>query len=332
MGRRKTCCQNKDGRTITVLAESNEQQQQQIITLPKDSSCSTMKNILDLPQELLEECLSFLGPGNYLFVADVCRSFRDAYAAAALSYAYARPTQTDLGEIVASVPRVQMALREWERAALTNRNNIKLKWRGRKVMIWKAIVECAAWKGNLSVLAWAKENENCNWNTPTTSGACGEAARGGNLQVLQWLRFVGRCRWGSWDDETCKNAAAGGHLRVLQWAHRNGCPWFEQTCSWAARHGHLEILQWARRNGCPWTSWTCAYAAEAGQFELLKWAHENGCPWDVHTCARAAKGGHLHILKWARQHDCPWDKRTSYSATRNGHWDVLQWAHENGCP
>lgn len=285
------------------------------------------KNLLSLPSDLLGECLSYLGPGNFLYVAGVCRTFRDVY----ISLGHERPTETGLCEIVASVPRVQMALEELE---TSDGHPTTIKWRGRKVLMWKAIIEYAAWQGNLVVLSWAREKyKDSYWKIPAmTNGACGEAARGGHLEVLQWLHEMGHCRWDSWDDATCKNAAAAGHLEVLQWAHRNGCPWYEQTCSWAAKHGHLEILQFARRNGCPWTSWTCAYAAEGGHWELLRWAHRNGCPWDSFTCARAAKGGHLKILKWARQNHCPWDKRTSLCAAQSGHSDVLRWALDNGCP
>jgi len=287
----------------------------------KDDSMS----LVNLPNDMLGECLSYLGPGNYLFVAGVCRSFRDTY----VSLGYPKQNETGLNEIVASVSRFKMVLKEWETFGC---RPIKIIWRGRKVMARKVMIEYAAWKGNLSVLSWAKENEGCNWDTPTTSGACGEAARGGHLEVLRWLRKEGGCRWDSWHDETCKNAAAGGHLEVLKWAYLNGCPCYEQTCSFAAKYGHLETLKWARKNGCPWSSWTCAYAAEGGYLELLKWSHQNGCPWDEFTCARAAKGGHLKILKWARQNNCPWDKRTSSSAMRNGHLEVLKWALDNGCP
>jgi hypothetical protein len=65
---------------------------------------------------------------------------------------------------------------------------------------------------------------------------CECAAERGHLEVLKWAR-ENDCPWGT---STCAYAAGHGHLEVLKWARENGCPWGESTRRLAAEKGYVE--------------------------------------------------------------------------------------------
>ena len=70
---------------------------------------------------------------------------------------------------------------------------------------------CAASKGHLALLQWARAQQ-CPWDEDTCSYA---AAMNGLLELLKWART-----------KVGINTAASGHLELLKWtraAHK--CPW-----------------------------------------------------------------------------------------------------------
>ena len=280
--------------------------------------------LTNLPDAILIQCISFIGTGNFLFVAGVCRSFRTIYTTFLEQQDPPKPKTTTMTETVSSIPRLQLVM---------NERHIKIQgsWRSNEVDFITAVLGCAIFNGNLDVLvrvmtktvrAWIRLHRHIHF--------CNVAAKGGQLKVLQWLRSEagGKFRW---DSDTCKIAAENGHLDVLKYAHQNGCPWNKYTCAYAASKGRLEVLKWARQNGCKWDAEIYANAAENGHLEVLKWAHQNGCPWNTWTCSRAAANGHFEVLKWLHQNECPWDHNTYYYAKINGHLEIGEWAKANGC-
>ena len=258
-----------------------------------------MMKVTDLPSGVLSNCMSFVGEGNFVFIAGVCRPFRDRYKLYLREYQ--KLSATSLEAIVMSVSRLQMTMKELNIDVIDD-YVIDIQWRGKVVDFWTAAFMCAAYNGNLDILVWTKENKDII----LTSGflLCNEAAKGGQLQVLQWLHQNGSPS----NDNTCRAAAANGHLDVLQWLHQNGCPWNEDTFSGAARNGHFEILKWLHENGCPWNKYTCSSAAGGGHIEILKWLRQNGCRWDSKTCEAALDNGHLEIFEWAITNGCPFNE------------------------
>ena len=295
----------------------------------------------NLPDAVLSKCMTFVGEGNYIFVAGVCRSFRDTYKSYLQQYHEQKPFSTNLNEIVSSIPRLQLVMHELNIDINIICDRTKIEWRGTTMSFGTAAIACAAYNGNLDVLIWVKNNDRQTWQWYYTDCyylfpcnevfPCNEAAKGDQLKVLQWLRSKdgGECHW---DEYTCRIVAEYGHFNMLKWAHQNGCPWNGGTTSEAARGGRFEILKWVHQNGCPWDEGTCGAAAEYGHFDILKWLHHNGCPWDEETCGSAGMNGHFEILKWARQNGCPWDKLTCTLAAREGHFEILKWSHQKGCP
>ena len=109
---------------------------------------------------------------------------------------------------------------------------------------------------------------------------CGCAARRGSVRLLKWARENNR----AWSTCTCSLAAMDGHLPALKYLHENGCPWDHITCQRAASHGHLFVLKYLHENGCPWDVYTCKYAAHHKHWDCLKYAVDNKCPgWNVYA-------------------------------------------------
>ena len=282
--------------------------------------------LTNLPEAIFIQCMSFIGNGNFLFVAGVCRSFRTIYTSFLEQQDPPKSKTTTMTEIVSSIPRLQLVMNE-RRVKVENSS-----WRDNEVDFITAVLKCVIFNGNLDVLVWVMTKTVRAWiRRYRHTYLCNVAAKGGQLEVLQWLRSEAGGEF-YWNETTCKIAAENGHLEVLKWAHQNGCPWNATTCANAASKGHLEVLKWAHENGCKWGATTCSNAAAGGHFEVLQWARQNGCPWNVETCSMAAKNGHLELLKWAHQNDCPWNKCVCSYAALNGHLEMLKWAHQNGCP
>ena len=135
--------------------------------------------VTNLPDALLLKCMSFVGEGYFVFVAGTCRSFRDTYKSY-LRLDGQKPTATNTEVIVSSVTCVQMAINE------LNINDPD--------PFLTAVIRCATYNGNLTVLKWLKYTY-VDWYGKIAWSLCNEAARGGQLKVLQWLRSEngGKC-------------------------------------------------------------------------------------------------------------------------------------------
>ena len=142
--------------------------------------------VTNLPDALLSNCMSFVGEGHFVFVAGTCRSFRDTYKSY-LRLNGQKPTATNVEVIVSSVTCVQMAISE-----LNVNDNIfgqsrNFQWRKKYVPFLTAVIRCATYNGNLTVLKWLKY-KYFDWCEKFAWSLCNEAACGGQLKVLQWLR------------------------------------------------------------------------------------------------------------------------------------------------
>ena len=297
-------------------------------------------SVTDLPVALLSKCLSFVGEGQYIYVAGACRSFHEAYNSYLLQQTEAKKAKTtNFDATVESVSRLKIKLLEL---------NIDVHYYEDKLIFgehmqiindfWAGVIRRAAYKGNQDVLTWTKNSnpgkwiDRCEGWLGLSASPCNAAARGGQLKVLQWLRSDagGKCPC---NETTCAAAAKNGQLEVLDWLRQKGCPWGVETCAAAAEGGHLETLIWARQNRCPWDKNVCKLAAQNGHLEILKRARQNGCPrFDEIICKVAAFHGRINILKWARENECPWDTETCTYAATKGHFELLKWAYNNDCP
>jgi len=74
-------------------------------------------SIIDLPEEVLALCLSFVGPGQYRYMAGTCHSFRDAHNSESFRQAFnmeegAEQQKTTWDSAAASIQCVQLCSRE----------------------------------------------------------------------------------------------------------------------------------------------------------------------------------------------------------------------------
>ena len=76
---------------------------------------------------------------------------------------------------------------------------------------------------------------------------CNCAASRGSVRLLKWARENNL----AWSTYTCSWAASNGQLPVLKYLHENGCPWDSNTCFDAAHREHWDCLQYAVDNKCP---------------------------------------------------------------------------------
>ena len=294
--------------------------------LPSAETAGLVQSPFDnVPVDMLEHILSFVGQGYYLSIAKVNRSFNETYTKlfrkrtylTASSEEYARFcwNELDPGSNQEHGTLCMTAAYFGNLPALQYLRSVECRWDQRTCA-------SAAVMGHLDVLQWCREHE-CPWDERT----CEHAAGNGHLQIIQWCQENG-CPW---DETTCTAAARFGHMETLRWCREHGCPWNERTCSRAALHGQLQVLQWCRANGCPWDEKTALYAALNGHLHVLQWYRENGGRWDKDTCAAAAKHGHLKVLKWCRDHGCRWNEKSCFNAAKEGHLEVLKWCRKNGC-
>jgi len=187
-----------------------------------------------LPPDPLKMIFKAL-PASHLFVAPVCRQFRDLYGDATkekfekhATYKYSITTEAALVQYL-----------ETKELRYTTREDV--------TSMIGAGCGRTDWVERGGVFA---------------ARTCESAAKGGQLGVLKWLRGLG-CPWNigsckgaatyKMSSKTCSGAASNGHLEILQWARGEGCEWDKWTCCEAATNGHLEVLKWAIENGCPYT-------------------------------------------------------------------------------
>mmetsp|Transcript_18620 Transcript_18620/g.37060 ORF Transcript_18620/g.37060 Transcript_18620/m.37060 type:complete len:257 (-) Transcript_18620:27-797(-) len=179
-----------------------------------------------LPHDPLKMIFRTL-PASNLFVAPVCRRFRDVYAEAITEK---KKKHTTCKYSLASEAALHLYLKEMK----------KSPWESSIYYTPKAATSMIG--AGYGRTDWVERGGVFNEST------CHAAALGGQLRILKWLRD----RYCSWDIQTCEGAASNGHLEVLKWAWVNGCKWDSSTCFNAAYGGHLRVLKAAIRNGCPY--------------------------------------------------------------------------------
>lgn len=260
---------------------------------------TTGEKLLEIPIDLIRECLSFLTDDDS-------------------EYAVLR----QLSKIFEIEPRVFCA--DYTRF-LSRVERLEWAFSNRYICDTMTFFYVAGEFGNIEVLKWLRQNDY-QWDRWTSVAA----ARAGNFEILKWIMENG-CPWG-W---TTYAAAAGiGRIDILRWLRYKGCPSNGGEFTNAARSGRLETLKWMHENplanSVKWSEEACIVAAQENHIEVLRWLRQHGCPWNKWVCTVAASRGHLEILKWAVAHGCRWDKEKCRSiASQNSHTHIVAWiAHQ----
>lgn len=178
---------------------------------------SSPLRITDLPDVLLKVCFSFLGPGNFYFIATTCKRFKQIYpfrkrttwksGAASISCFESCIHDSVSTGAVRNKDAVTMLLR----AAASIRNVPVLQ----KLLIWypcrcdQEDFVSAGTRGDLAVLQCAARNNQ----DPVTSSLCENAAKNGHVHILDWI-----AKHQHISHYNCAQCAAeGGQVSVFEW-------------------------------------------------------------------------------------------------------------------
>lgn len=237
-----------------------------------------------LPEQLLIQCLEFVGPHCYRYVAGTCRELRATYTA--LHYPKQQQPNSNLVHIFASKACYQLFLQE-----------------------------CLAEPyGRLFTVKASESNSDLRVATPRLRAHVEEAARQGSLECLQFI-----CEQNHICDKGCATrygkdscgpscsmadfAAQAGHLACLQYALK------ERYCrvpsAWfAVKSDNLDCLRYIHENGGDVTSRDAVdLAARERKLECLRYIHQNGGNIASHTCIKTvACGGHFACVQFIHQH------------------------------
>ena len=166
-----------------------------------------------LPDEILQNCFSYLDSGNYEFIASVCHLFYQNYDGERC---------TSLKMAMSSLSRIRhsMAVAPYffkeEMIVFAAKNNQK--------ELLQYILQSEAWRfvRNTQVtLEWLCCPRNSTWG----EDACRMAAAQGKLIILQWLH-IRECPW---NHRTCTEAVMHNHFHILKYCFEHHCLWNKNT-------------------------------------------------------------------------------------------------------
>jgi hypothetical protein len=252
-----------------------------------ESSESSSSNPLN-STDVLQQVLSYVGPGHHIFVSAVCSLWRLVYPTVPSMRLIGHtanlrefsstcwPQTTRYSAVFASPARIQVA-------------------HGSGLDLNKPQCQYAAGKYASAATVLAARALGAQVTTATLKGA----AAAGALNMLMWLHSHQQCKLG---DGISLHAAMSGSVAVLDWLAARGTGFTAVTCAMAARYNQLGALQYLRAAGCEWGLLVTDAAAETASFETLRWAREHGCPWDsASICEAAARGGSVQVLQYLQQ-------------------------------
>ena len=332
------------------------------------SESSSCTHIQDLPDDLFQYCLEFVGKGNFAFVAPVSKYFYWNYISQGVQM---KNNMLDVDAVLQqgrnkyTSPHAVCngSMRLVTDCFLTTPLRIQHKaCRLAAIEGRKDILECAYSLG-VSLPEAMKVDRQAVMEKIVT---------GRHLEVIKFLLMKGgieEIKTKSFVDELLtkghvldvhwmleneiverQNAvnmkyslAEEGHFDILKQKLRTNDRKFKSFFTKAALGGQHEIFNWLLQRGeCTWDNMLFRCAAFGGSIPILEQCLENNCPSDASICALTMgihsmkacdnKTKALNALKWLRENGLPWDERTCEVAAVNGYLEALRWARNNGCP
>lgn len=315
----------------------------------RSKTTSSAAAIFRLPvATVLQYCFSFVGNGQYRYVAGTSRQFRDIYSKEHEKKTMFSQTQHNPWHYVPSF-------------VLTKRQQEQTLRRTRiLVLLQMPFTVEAAHAGNISVLEWLRqmgvdftnhtafmvaagvgktrvlrwaESKSLDWSFP---GLYIEAGKEGHVETFEWIHSTGKVAFIPM--EAGSVAAEGGHTAILQWMKDNDVlHTADHLYFHIGRGGHTDVLEWLEMNGFELRAndvdRVLGGACSGGHKTiLLTWAREHGIEWKELLCTFAAAHNNLSVLQWLRESGCPWSGGVAKVAEVFGHHHVVNWARENGCP
>lgn len=303
---------------------------------------STSPNIIHvLPDDALQHCFSFVGAGNYRYVASTCRHFRGVYEKK-------HGKKTRWKAAAASIPCAQLCLGDVRKEAQDEAMALEnISFKASEVGLVKVLewaynsndctigiyfLTLAARHGRVNVIEWAdSKGLLLAWHQNLYDIICA-AAEFGKINVLEWIFQSGHT--GKMDRLSASRIAASfAQESVLRWLKEQGLLYVDWRVWSAATHkDHVSILDWLCREGYRPHYWVLALAVQEDRRHLILWARDHGIECDnIKACTYAAVHGNLPLLQWLRENNFSWNSCVLSHARQEGHDHVVAWALENGC-
>jgi hypothetical protein len=267
---------------------------------------------------VLQNVLSYVGPGHCLFVATINSWWKDIYFTLEGQLMTLRNESGSKSKITC-VP--QMTLYS---SVFTSPSRVKLA-RESGLDCTSRPFAFAAGK-HADVLALATAHEVGMQYTATTKYG---AARCNKLAEVQHLRSQG-CPW---HPKMLEHAAKRGHFGLLRWCHEHGCPWDTKSApEHAVLSCNVELMAWVlQQPGAVVTDRLMSRAAFEGCAAMCQYLHSRECPWSKFATYQAANAGHVDVLTWLINNGCPWDiYNLCNAAIYGGSIEVLEHLQEQG--
>jgi hypothetical protein len=274
--------------------------------------------------EVLDTVFSFVGIGDYYYVACVCRNWRGRYLTLCHNTLNrwtkkACPPYTSCSSIVMTVARLQLAL--------DNGLTVAQLQAADHLALTNAIVNKSLEPMGAITLA---RLYGLAWNTSLTEyAACFK-----KYELLKWLRKCG-CPWNL--DDIMTNARDNAELQDIKDVCAITGPWPIETLSdmmnEVALYDEPETVKWCREQGAEWPKsfYDLEYAPHGNCWPVrcVQWAIANGSTFLEWRCQDLAPHQFLCKLGVDDHSD---DASRGHNCFRNIAIELFRWAHENGCP
>jgi hypothetical protein len=271
---------------------------------------------------------TFVGIGDYYYVASVCRNWRGRYmklcgstAAGADSTGVARELYTLHTNTVISESRLQLALD----------NGLAVQQLNLTHPVLVMTIFCRSFEPK-KVLTLARLYGSA-WSECTP--ACAAAAT--KYDMLMWLLKCGCPLDLVGMLEEANNSRYGlDHLKTLRAITG---PWPAKELAimlWCAgRHDELDTVKWLCEQAAAWPKSYCKTAtgqwSECWSLRCVQWALANGSAFLEWRCQDLV--AHQYYCKLGvDDHTDDTDTCKAHNCSRKNAIELCQWAHENGCP
>jgi hypothetical protein len=269
--------------------------------------------------EVVDTVFSFVGAGDYYFVAGVCRNWRGRFMTLCTRATQEKRHRFDtfFGNAFMSASRLQLVLDDGVTIAQLEQCKVKLA---------DAVAKSSAEPMKVITLA---RLYGMQWNESLTR----QSAYHKKYELLKWLIQCG-CPWkinklvhdvlhcdeldhltrvraatGSWPVEkltSLRNFAAGyDALDTVKWCHEQGAAWpksfYDTEVPSYGDCWSLRCVQWAVASGSAWRTWQCQDLTP-GNYSC----ESDGGEHSDDTCWRACVRKHaVELFKWAHENGCP---------------------------
>ncbi|GFH53327.1 hypothetical protein CTEN210_09803 [Chaetoceros tenuissimus] len=319
----------------------------------------------DLPSEVVKNIFSFVGKGNYCFVAPVSKEFCYNYLTMDViedKFAHKMDCQLAIGKNKFTTAEaasssfelaeycffeapddflkkiVKNAIRKGKRDILElgHAMGIDVEELTRFNTEFREIAE----KGDIDMfkLLLEKDVEISSWLYQILPAA----ASNNQLQLLKWLHRNNLCQGPECKSYVVLEAIKNGNMQMFKWAqnvfncHRIeyvGHDFLDHT----AKSDGLELIQYLRSQEISWGEQTFRFAAKIGNISFLQYLVDTGCPHEdpsIYTHAMEIKDNEkaLEVLQWLHQHGVPWNENTCFKAVEKGNLQALKYLRSNDCP